>query len=159
MEYLPVLCAAAIIFLCYKLFSSKCENDKGFILSLNFSYGTIHFLIKNNKKMAATLTINQQVSGQVTPVDRKGNPAQVEKDSVRYTSSDDSVVIVVEDTDDETKFKVVATGVGTCQVTVSADADLGEGVEDISAFAAVEVFPEKAVGFGIAFGTPEDKPE
>lgn len=107
--------------------------------------------------MAATITINQKVSGQVTAVDRKGNPAQVEAGSWKFSSSDPAVAEITQDAEDESKFTVTSVGFGVCQINVSADADLGEGVEEISAFAAVEVIKEKAVGFGFTFGEPTDK--
>lgn len=108
--------------------------------------------------MAVTLTTAQQVRGTVQPVDRQGKPASVETGSVSYVSSNPDVCTVDEDPDDETKFTVVAHAPGVAQISVIADADLGEGVTTISTFAAVEVLPEGAVGFGIQFGPPEDQP-
>lgn len=111
--------------------------------------------------MAVTLTTTQQVSGQVKPVDRNGKPAQVQDGSVAYevanAEGEEPIILVEEDPNDETKFTVKALRPGVAQLKVSADADLGEGVETIETFAAVEVIPEKAVGFGVEFGTPEDQ--
>lgn len=107
--------------------------------------------------MAVTLTEVQEVTGQVTPTNKKGNPAPVEAGSVSYSSSDESIAVVEEDPNDETKFKIVAKGVGVAQVDVSADADLGEGVITVTGFVAVEVLPAGATGFGITLGTPTDQ--
>ena len=123
-------------------------------LTLSFSK-TIK--LKSNK-MAVTLSTIEQVSGQVTPTNAKGGPAQVESGSVEYSTSDASIADVVEDPNDETKFLIVAKSVGVAQVNVSADADLGAGVETITAFVAVEVLPAGATGFGLSFGTPEIQP-
>jgi len=46
---------------------------------------------------------------------------------------------------------------GIVEVSVQADADLGEGVETIMASFWVEILPVRATGFGISFGTPEPK--
>lgn len=108
--------------------------------------------------MAVSLKTTQQVRGTVQPVDRLGNAAPVQEGTVEYTSSNPDVFVVEEDPENETAFKVVAKGVGTGELRVTADADLGEGVETIETFAAVEVFPESAVGFGLQFGQPEDQP-
>lgn len=108
--------------------------------------------------MAVSLTTTQQVSGQVQPVDRHGNPAKVEPGSVQYEVTNQDVAVIEEDPADETKFVLKAKGVGVAELRVYADADLGEGVKAIETFAAVEVLPESAVGFGISFGTPEEQP-
>lgn len=107
--------------------------------------------------MSVTLSEVQFVEGQVTPTNRLGGPAKVESGSVEFSSSDPSIATVEESVDDETKFRVVAHSPGVCQIDISADADLGEGVETISGFVGVEVLPEKATGFGVTFGTPQDQ--
>jgi hypothetical protein len=120
------------------------------------------FFLNNIKiegtNMALTMTSTQQATGQVQPVDIKGNPAQVEAGTVEYTIDDPSIAEVIEDPDDETKFTVRALGpVGVTQLTIRADADLGEGVKHIETFAAIEITPAGAVGFGVTFGTPTEQ--
>lgn len=108
--------------------------------------------------MALTMTTTQQATGQVQPVDSKGNAAQVEAGSVDYSIDDPDLVEVIEDPDDETKFTLKAKGkVGVGQFRVTADADLGEGVKSIETFAAIEILPAGAVGFGIQFGEPVEQ--
>jgi hypothetical protein len=125
-------------------------------LFLSFNFQT--FKIKG-VNMAVTLTTAQQVSGQVNPVDRSGKPAKVEAGSVQYEIvSGTDVAVIEEDPSDETKFTLKALAPGVAELRVYADADLCEGVESIETFAAIEVLPEKAVGFGVTFGTPEDQP-
>ena len=46
---------------------------------------------------------------------------------------------------------------GTAQVSVSADADTGEGVATITALADIEVLASQATAVGISFGVPEAK--
>lgn len=115
-----------------------------------------HIKITGDIKMVQ-LTSTQQVSGQLKPQNRLGGPAQVEAGSVNVTSSNPDVVEIVRDEADETKFTAKAKGSGVAQIDYSADADLGEGVETISGFTGVEVTPAGAVGFGIAFGEPEEQ--
>lgn len=110
--------------------------------------------------MALTMTATQQASGQVQPVDSKGNNAPVQAGTVEYEVADSALVEVIEDENDETKFTVKALGpVGVTQLTIRADADLDEtGVKTIETFAAIEILPAGAVGFGVTFGTPEEQP-
>lgn len=110
------------------------------------------------KIMAASITTTQQVTGTLQPVDAKGKPASVEVGTVRFSSSDQSVFTVEQDPTNELSVKVVAVGPGTAQLDYSADADLGEGIKTIEGFTAIEVLPASAVGFGLAFGAPEEQP-
>lgn len=151
-EFIAALITVTIFFV-YAFFKYRPRRKPRLLLTFYFST----FKIKGDI-MAATLTKAQQVSGQVNPVDRQGNPAPVQAGTVEFSSSDENVFVVEEDPDDETKFKVIAKGVGVAQLSVKADADLGDGVTTIETFAAVEVFPEAAVGFGLTFGQPEDQP-
>ena len=154
-EFFHILSIITIVWLSKKAFYRDTKN--GLLVKLKSGIFEFEFFTNKKKLMAATITINQKVSGQVTAVDRKGNPAQVEAGSFVFDTSDPEVCVISQDPEDESKFTVTAVGFGVAQVTVSADADLGEGVETISAFAAVEVTAEKAVGFGFTFGEPTDK--
>ncbi len=104
------------------------------------------------------MTSTQQVSGQLTPQNRLGAPAPVEEGSVLIQSSNTSVCSVEIDPEDQTRFKLKATGPGVAQIDFAADADLGEGVVSISGFVGVEIVPAQASGFGIQMGTPEEQP-
>lgn len=133
----------------------RARKRSGYRLRLAFILNQIK--IEGNN-MALTMTTTQQATGQVQPVDSKGNPAQVQAGSVDYFIDDPDLVDVIEDPDDETKFTLVAKGkVGVGQFRVTADADLGEGVKSIETFAAIEILPAGAVGFGITFGTPTEQ--
>lgn len=108
--------------------------------------------------MAVTLSTIEEVTGQVTPKNKKGGDATVEAGSVTYFSSTEEVATVEEDPNDETKFKIVAHAAGVAQVDISADADLGDGVRTVTGFVAVEVLPAEATGFGVTLGTPTEQP-
>jgi hypothetical protein len=106
--------------------------------------------------MALTLTAVQQVGVSVSAVDAKGNPAQVE--DVVFSSSDEAVLLVKPDTSDPHKATAVAVAVGTAQVKVQADADIGEGVTNLTGLLDIEVVAAEAVSLGMTAGTPEDQP-
>lgn len=114
------------------------------------------FKIKSTH-MALTLTTTQFAEATLEPQDRRGRPAPVEAGSVSFTSSDESVFTVEEDPTNELKVKITAVGEGVAQLDYTADADLGEGVVSISGFAAIEVLPASAVGFGVSFGAAQEQ--
>lgn len=102
--------------------------------------------------MQTALTTTQQQAFQVTPQNSQGKPAKVEPGTVDYSSSDTAVAEVVEDPNDETKFSIVAKGVGTATIDVTADADLGEGQQTISGQISVEVTEAGATSLGVTAG-------
>src|SRR5262245_24781040 len=63
-----------------------------------------------------------------SPTDAAGNPAPIE--NLRITSSDGSVIAGGEPGEDGS-VRCVSAGLGSATLTVTADADLGEGVEEI----------------------------
>lgn len=126
-------------------------------LLISFTHDSITF--KSKSIMAVSLYPGQTVAGTLQPVDRRGNPSNVEPGSVKFTSSDESVFTVSVDPDNELKAILTAVAPGVAQLNYEADADLdlGDGeTKTISSFAAVEVLPEEAVGFGITFDEPAD---
>jgi len=124
-------------------------------LFIEFTYlGDDFFKIKSNN-MATIFKPNQFANFQVTPVDRKGNPAPVEAGSVEYENPDPDSITVEEDPNDETKFKVTSSATAiteskTVDVKVKADADTGAGVKTIEGILTVVIEPDGAAGFGIA---------
>jgi len=111
--------------------------------------------------MIAVLTDSQQVD--VTyqgPVNRKGKPAPVQDGSVAFKTSDPTVATIVQDAGNPFKGTIVAGNAGVCEVSLTADADLGDGVTTIeSEHVAVQVTAGAAVGFGSpTIGTPIEQP-
>lgn len=104
------------------------------------------------------LTVTQQVEYGVAFTDAAGNPAVV--DGVpTWESSDPSIVAIEVDPADPAKAVARATGViGTAQVTVRADADLGEGVREVIATDNVEVVAGEAVAAALQAGSPTEQP-
>lgn len=85
-----------------------------------------------------------------SPKDVKGDDATVESGTLKAETSNEAVFTVEKDEkdpDNAAAFKVVAKRAGVGILTLSADADLGEGVKSISKEIAVEVTGSEAVGF------------
>lgn len=111
--------------------------------------------------MTAVLTSTQQADFEYPKaVDRKGHPAPVEDGSIRLTSSDETVATVTPDPANPYKGTIVAVGTGVCQVNITADADLGDGVTTIHGEAIdVQVTGGVAVGIGSpTVGAPTEQP-
>lgn len=102
------------------------------------------------------LTDTQQVPVNIAPVDKKGAPASVQ--SVSFVSSDTTVAVVTQDAADPNRALVVAGLPGTCQIQVSADADLGDGVANITGTLDITVVGGQAVGLALNAGTPAEQP-
>lgn len=92
----------------------------------------------------------------VTPVNVKGKPAPVQNPV--WKSSDESVAVVVVDADGLSAV-VVAKAPGTAQVSIVADADMSEGVSEITGTLDVKVVPSQAVGFTINTASPTLQPD
>lgn len=93
------------------------------------------------------------------PVDKKGAPAKYQTDSVKWGSTDTSVVAVVPDTVNPFKAELVAGLPGITQVTLQVDGDIGDGTTIIAADPQdVTVESGPAVGFGQpTVGAPEEQ--
>jgi hypothetical protein len=92
----------------------------------------------------------------VTPVNVKGKPAPVQNPV--WKSSDESVAVVVADADGLSAV-VVAKAPGTAQISITADADMSEGVSEITGTLDVKVVPSQAVGFTINTAAPVLQPD
>lgn len=101
------------------------------------------------------LTDTQQVDLAIKPLDKKGNPAQVDGTPV-WASSNPDVVSVVPSADGLSAV-AKAGNIGTSQVSVTADADLGPGVTTISGVLQIDVAGGQAVSLGIIAGTPAEQ--
>jgi len=90
------------------------------------------------------------------PLDKRGATTSVEAGSEKWEASDDAVT-VVQDTSNPLKAKITANHPSSLDaggvpvptvVTLTADADLGEGVKPVSVSDAIIVTTGDAVGFG-----------
>jgi len=103
-----------------------------------------------------TMTVTQQYLISIQPVDGKGKPAPIDGPAV-FASSDESIVKVVAQADGLSAL-VVAQGVGDYSISASADADLGAGVETITASDTGTVTQGRAKSIAFTTGPVEEQP-
>lgn len=97
-----------------------------------------------------TLPDDKTASAAVSYVDAKGNAAKVEGAPV-WSSSDDTILTVEAAADGMSATITPAGPLGTAQVKVEADADLGPGVLPIITIGDVEVVAGQAVAGNVTF--------
>lgn len=106
--------------------------------------------------MALILTDTQKATCTIQPLNSKGNPAPV--DGVPEWSSSNPAVASVTPSADGLSAVVTALGIGTSQVSCTADADMDEGeTRAITGTLDVDVRASEAVTLGINAGTPEEQ--
>ena len=104
-------------------------------------------------KMQVTLTDVQGVAAAISVVTAKGNPAAIDGQPV-WASSDEAGVTVTP-APDGMSAQISAVGpLGTYQVTVEVDADLGAGVKPLIGILDVIVVASEAVSVSFGLGTP-----
>ncbi len=102
------------------------------------------------------LTDVQKVGLSVAPTTAAGNPAKV--DGAPEWSVSDPTLGGLTVAEDGLSAEFVTTGkLGSCQVNVTADADLGSGVTTITGVLEIEVTASQATNLGVTAGTPENK--
>lgn len=104
------------------------------------------------------ISADQELDLELVISDSFGNEATVDG-TPSWTSGDDSVVAL---TVGEDGFSAVASAVGpvgTAQVSVRADADVGEGFREIIATLDIEVVGGEARIVALNAGEPRAKPE
>lgn len=100
------------------------------------------------------LPIGNKVTATIVVTDAKDNPTRV--DGVPVWSTDRPDVLTIEAAADGLSAVVTPTGaLGSAQVQVDADADLGEGVRPLTLLGTVEVVAGEAVAGTIDFGPLE----
>lgn len=102
------------------------------------------------------LTDLQKAKLSVKFVDAMGNDAPVEG-LPNWSTSDASLVTVAPAADGLSADVVTVGPLGTAQVSVQADADLGEGVVPIAGVLDVQVIGSMAVAATISAGVPEPR--
>lgn len=102
-----------------------------------------------------TLPVDHTVLMQVSYVDAKGNPAEIDGD-VTWTSSADEIATVTVDGSDSALCRVTPVALGQVQIIAKCDADLGEGVRELLTTGDVEIVAGEAVaGVITPVGAPE----
>jgi hypothetical protein len=110
----------------------------------------------------ATLTTRQMVHATLVITKTDGTPGTVEPGSVVWASSDETVVLATPSADGlEADIMSVAPG-GPARFTVTADADLGGGTQNIIGVSEdidVTTDPrDQAAVITVTIGAPVDKP-
>ena len=105
--------------------------------------------------MALIMTNSQEVDLAIQPLDKRGKPAQV--DGVPVWSSSDPAKVEVAASDDGLSCVAKALNNGTVQISVSADADLGDGIRALTGTLDLEIVSGEAVTLGIIAGTPREQ--
>jgi len=114
-------------------------------------------LVGGQLLVALSMTVTQQVGLSVTFTDSKGNPASV--DGVPTWLCDNTDVLALIPAGDGRSCLAQAVGaVGTSTISMTADADMGSGVEPIIGTLEVQVTAGKATQVVITAGTPVEQP-
>jgi len=95
-----------------------------------------------------------EVDVTVSFTDDQGDPAQVEGDPA-WVSDDPNTTAVVTTSDPFTAtFQAIGAIGSTTGISVSADADLGEGVVPVQASDSITIVSGAATSAGLSFGEP-----
>lgn len=110
-----------------------------------------------NKPMPVEISITneQKVKATLTPTTDTGKPAKLDGAPSWAVISGNSQVVVAED--GLSADLVSADDPGDTTILIKADADLGEGVIEISDTITLTVVGATAKNLGITLGTPEPK--
>lgn len=126
-----------------------------------FSEQILNVPDRTEEHVVVELRDTQQVSAEFgAPTDKKGKTTTIQDGSAVWTSDNEDAVTVVPDASNPLKALLVAGNPGAAQVSLSADADLGDGVVTITSDPiGVSVVVGQATAFGAAtLGTPEEQP-
>lgn len=123
----------------------------------NWSVGPVTNKTKTNgdTSMDVKITNEQKIRLELAPVTATGKPATLDGKPTWEKLSGDSTVEVAEDGLSATLIS--SDTPGDSQFIVKADADLGEGVEEISDVIKLTVEGARAASLGLKVGTPEPK--
>ena len=139
------------------------ESD-GFSLGLGFSSILdleTSILIKGNVR-ELIMKEGQKVIATVNPTTRRGNTANIDLSTARWSSSDESVATVTQLADNPLKAEIVGVDGSeneTVVVEFRADADTGGGVRELIVSGSVTVTTGDAFAAALTFDEPTDVTE
>lgn len=109
--------------------------------------------------MAYTLPDDKMINVEIEWIDARGHPAQVDGDTT-WTTSDAMIANVGVLAGDSTKAEIIpGANLGQAQITATADADVGQGVQNVMATLDVSVVAGSAVAGSIKVaGDPQPFP-
>lgn len=112
-------------------------------------------LIVEGVDMLVTLKDSEKVNASIVITDAKGNPARI--DGKPVWAAGEEALLTVQPADDGMSASIAAVGpLGISQVTVTADADLGDGEKTLTGILDIEVVGGEATNVGFATGVPEE---
>lgn len=100
-----------------------------------------------------SITSEEKILVTLAPKTAAGNPASVENPVWSVTSGDATLL----PSEDGLSCELVSGAAGINEIKVTADADLGEGVVEISSDITLAVTSPLAADLGITVGTAEPK--
>ena len=106
--------------------------------------------------MSEQITTVQQIPYTIAPKDRKGRAAPVQ--NVVWSSSNTEVATVTA-SEDSLTGTVVGLVPGAVTISVTADADMGEGVTELAGVAQLQVNPAAAVSVELVPGPVAEQPD
>ena len=109
-----------------------------------------------NNMLEITITNEQKIQVTLTPVTATNKPAQLDGGATFEVISGTATVAMIEG-NPLSAFLVSGDLPGDSEIMVSADADLGEGVETISDIIKLTVAGAKAASLGLTVGAPVAK--
>jgi hypothetical protein len=125
-------------------------------VSLNLRFGLPTNKAGNcNVMTEIKITNAQKIKVTLNPTTQSGKPAQVDGKPTWEVVNGNSTVEVADD--GKSADLVSSDDPGVTEVLIKADANLGEGVEEIAASIVLIVEGEHAANLGITVGEPQDK--
>lgn len=103
--------------------------------------------------MANVITDEQKLDFAFVPKTAAGNPAHIDDIPV-WQVSDPSILDLAVAEDGLTATVISLGPLGSCQLSVQADADMGEGTRLLTATAEILVVPAEAATIGLVAGVP-----
>jgi hypothetical protein len=135
----------------------RCVNDE-IIITFACRKPAVGFKFWNENGDVITMlkmTIDEQATVSIQPVDKDGNPAEVDGAPVWTVSNEGPISFEV--APDGLSALVKGENVGTCQLNLTGDADLGEGTKPFTGLLDVEILAGGAVAFQINVGPVEEQ--
>lgn len=120
-------------------------------LQLSYRAGNITITGVN---LMARMNNEQTIEVSVTPRTADGNPAAV--DGPARFSADPAIGAFEQLTDTSARFTPDVGALGAAQIVVVVDADLGEGVRELTASGALEIVSPEAETLEVTFGEPQN---
>lgn len=138
---------------------SECHSHKKEKPHFEFSIGAAQLKNKRSSKMNISITTEQKVNVKIVPVTSTGKPAKLDGKPTwtKLSPQDPDGATLVVAADGLSAFLVSSDVIGDTVFQVDADADLGAGVETISAQITLSVVDAQASSLGLTADSPIPK--